>query len=140
MLNYDTSGFEKQCKDLMKIFNNQLTWSWDERFETVIAQFDIKDKDLVHDNIKSYMGSTWNNENAQTAPELIHLIIDYFGGMQKGQQLLTSDPTGDDIILCAWWPWGNGQTISIRIGIFAQSLSDSENEELSSLLKAWFKL
>ncbi len=125
MLNYDTSGFEKQCRDLMNVFKDQFTWKWDDRFQTVIAEFDIKDKDLVLENIKSPMGSTWDNENAQTAPELIHLIIDYFGGMQSNQQLFTSDPAADDIILCAWWPWGNGQTISIRIGIFAQSLSDS---------------
>lgn len=140
MLNYDTSGFEKQCQGLINIFKDQLTWTWDDRYETVTAQFDIKNKDMVYENIKATMGSTWDNGNAQTAPELVHLIIDYFGGMQSDQQLMTSDPTENDIILCAWWPWSNGQTISIRIGIFAQHLNDEENDELSNLLKGWFNL
>lgn len=45
MLNYDTSGLEKQCHDLFYQFKDHLTWKWDGRFETVLAQFDVQDKD-----------------------------------------------------------------------------------------------
>ena len=35
-----------------------------------------------------------------------------------GQLLLTSAPSDGVGIYCAWWPWGNGKTISIRLGVF----------------------
>lgn len=140
MLNYDTSRLEKQCRDLVEMFKNELTWKWDDRFETVLAEFDVKDKDQVHANLKSIMGSIWDDKNAEESPEIVRLVIAYFEGIGPRQLLFTSDPDEDDIILCAWWPWGNDTTISIRIGVYATCLSNEENRELSSLFKGWFGL
>ena len=123
---------------MLKIFGNQLSWDWDDRFETVLAEFSATDKKSVHDIIKTYMGDIWNGGNSGDAPEVIKMIIDYFGGLNPGQQLFSSDPNQDGLFLCAWWPWGNGKTISIRIGVFADSLSNDDNQKLSMLFKGWF--
>ncbi len=139
-MDYDTSRLEKSCRDLVKAFENRLTWKWDERFETVLAEFSVKDKESVSHIIKIQMGDIWDRDNSGNAPEVVKMAIGYFGGLSQGQQLFTSDPAGDDLVLCAWWPWGNGETISIRLGVFADSLNENENEELTRVFKTWFNL
>jgi hypothetical protein len=139
-MNYNTEKLEKNCRKMLNEFEDQLTWKWDERFGTVLAEFDVGNKESVSNIIKIYMGDIWDNGNSKTAPEVVQTVINYFGGLSHGQQLFTSDPKGDDLVLCALWPWGNGKTISIRMGVFAEVLSDDDNEELTKEFKGWFNL
>ncbi len=140
MLKYDTSNLEQQCRGLFERLGNRLTWTWDDRFKTVLAEFNTEDSAFIRINIQNDMNDVWNQENADSAPELIKNIIAYFGGFYPKQQLYTSDADGNDIMMCAWWPWGNGNTISIRIGVYAKSLNGADNDELSRISKGWFGL
>ncbi len=140
MLNYNTTLLEKKCRKLVETFDNQLSWKWDSRFETVLAEFSTEEKDSVCKIIKTQMCFNWDKNNASKAPGLVKMIIDSFGGLQKDQQLFTSEPDNEEFLLCAWWPWQNGKTVSIRLGVFADSLSDEENKELTLLFKDWFNL
>ncbi len=137
MLNYNFT-LEKSCSQLAKTLGETLTWKWDNRFETVLAEFSVTDKEKIHQTLTSHMGETWKTENAGMAPKVVQMVINYFGGLNPGQTLLTSDPNQDGLLLCAWWPWGNGQTISIRLGVFADSLGDEDNEKLTQLFRGWF--
>jgi len=137
MLNYNFT-LEKSCSQLAKTLGETLTWKWDDRFETVLAEFSVNDKEKIHQILTSHMGETWKTENAGMAPKVVQMVINYFGGLNPGQTLLTSDPNQDGLLLCAWWPWGNGKTISIRLAVFADSLGDEDNETLTQLFRGWF--
>ncbi|MCP4721309.1 MAG: hypothetical protein GY860_17785, partial [Desulfobacteraceae bacterium] len=103
MLNYNFT-FEKSCSQLAKTLGETLTFKWDNRFETVLAEFSVKDKDKIRQILASHMGETWKTDNADKAPEVVQMVINYFGGLNPGQTLLTSDPNQDGLLLCAWWP------------------------------------
>jgi hypothetical protein len=68
----------------------------------------------------------------------VRIINSHLGGLMPGQLLFTSDPNQDALIFCAWWPWGDGKTISIRVGLYYMKLSDSEKAEQINHLKGWF--
>ncbi len=138
MLEYDTSLLEKRCRWIIENLGDQLQWKWDSRFETILAEFNVKDTETIKQKLSRQMDIEWDSKNTGSAPELIHIIIDYFGGLNPDQRLFTSDPDIDGILLCAWWPWGNGKTISIRLAVFADSLSDEENDELTRAFRNWF--
>lgn len=140
MLDFDTTALENNCRTLMASCGNRLSWKWDDRFETVLAEFKSSDAELIRDILSTHMDVSWNVDNAGTAPEVIQMVVDYFGGLQPGQVLLTSDPARDDLMLCAWWPWSNGKTISVRLAVFADSLSDDDNNALTHLFKRWFRV
>lgn len=140
MSDYDSSNLEQTCRDLFKAFEPILTWKWDDRFETVLAEFKVQDQDRVTRILQNPMGHVWDTDNYKKAPKIVNLIIDFFGGIQPGQKLFTSKADADDILIGAWWPWGNGETISIRLGVYIQSLSDDENRELTLEFKGWFGL
>ena len=69
--------------------------------------------------------------------KILHTIIDNFGGIMPGQLLFTSDPDGEALVFCAWWPWGNGETISIRLAPFYLK-PDSDKSQGARRLKEWF--
>jgi hypothetical protein len=140
MFNYNTTRLEKSCRQLISTLEKNLTWKWDDRFETVLAEFSVTDKHIIHPLITRHMGEIWELDQGDSPPRVVQTIIDYFGGLNPGQTLFTSDPDQDELLLCAWWPWGNGKTISIRLGAFADALSDQDNEELTRRFRSWFDI
>lgn len=140
MLNYDVSMLEKSCREIVDAFENKVSWKWDNRFETALAEISVSDKESVDRIISAHMGFAWDNRNFKDTPETVRMIIDSFDGLNPGQLLFTSDPDREDLVLCAWWPWGNGRTISIRLGVFVKSLNNDDSEELTQLFRGWFGL
>ncbi len=119
-------------------FQGILSWNWDSYIGTVLADFDVRDKDRLRAILEHYLGSTWDRSNIGKAPEIVQIIKSNLGGLRPGQLLFTSNPNQDSIIFGAWWPWGNGETISIRMAPFFSKLSESEKAEQIKLFKGWF--
>ena len=140
MFNYNTTRLEKSCRQLISTLEKTLTWKWDERFETILAEFPVTDKEKIHIGLTRHMGEIWVRDQGNRPPKVVQIIIDYFGGLNPGQTLFTSDPDQEGLLLCAWWPWGNGKTISIRLGVFADALSDEDNQELTQRFRGWFDI
>jgi hypothetical protein len=57
--------------------------------------------------------------------------------LRPGQLFFNTNPNQDAFVFCAWWPWGDGQTVSIRLAPFDKKLSGSEEAELIELIKDW---
>ena len=132
------SGIENDCKELSSGLQGALSWKWDSRFETILAEFGVDKKDSIRAILERYLKTTWDSSNIDNAPDIVRLINRQFGGLKSGQLLFTSDPNRDAFIFCAWWPWGDGKTISIRIAPSYKELLDSEKAEKIQLFKGWF--
>jgi hypothetical protein len=140
MNNLNPSGPETICRELSNAFKGVLAWKWDDRFQTVLAEFNVDNKTLVHNALERRLDRIWDSSHIEKAPEVVQTIIAGFGGIMPGQLLLTSDPGRDAVVFCAWWPWGNGETISIRLAPFYQKPLDSDRAEGTQRLKEWFEI
>jgi hypothetical protein len=138
MQDLDKRGVESGGKELFTAFQGILAWKWDSRFETVLAEFGVDKKDNIRAILERYLSITWDNSNISNARARVQTINSRLGGLRQGQLLFTSDPKGDAIIFGAWWPWGDGKTISIRIGSSYEEISDSEKAEKTRLFKGLF--
>ena len=123
------SGLENDCKKIFSAFQGVLSWKWDSRFETALAEFGADNKDSIRAILDRYLSITWNSSNIGNAPDIVQRINIHLGNLRSGQLLLTSDPNQDVFIFSAWWPWGNGKSISIRIAPYYKKLLDSEKAE-----------
>jgi hypothetical protein len=132
------SDLENLCRELLRAFHGVLSWKWDGRFETVLAEFGVVNKDSVRANLERYLSNIWDSSNIGHAPDIVRTINIRVARLRSGQFLFTSDPKRDAFIFCAWWPWGDGKTISIRVAPFFKKLSDSETAEKIQLFKGWF--
>jgi len=129
---------EKVSKELANAFQGILSWKWDRRFETVLAEFSVDKKESVRAILERCLGATWDSANVGNAPDIVRAIESHFGGLWPGQLLFTSDPKRDALIFGSWWPWGDGKEISIRIGPSYRTLPDSKRDEKIQLFKSWF--
>jgi hypothetical protein len=138
MHDQNKSDLENVCREFLSAFQGVLSWKWDSRLETVLAQFCADNKDRFRAILERYLRITWDSSNIGNAPDIVRIINSHLGGLMPGQLLFTSDPNQDALIFCAWWPWGDGKTISIRVGLYYMKLSDSEKAEQINHLKGWF--
>ncbi|HQG66043.1 MAG TPA: hypothetical protein PLA32_09725 [Smithella sp.] len=129
---------ERNFKELAMTFKGIVSWKWDDRFETVLGEFSTDKKNSVRAILDQYLSNTWDSSNIGNAPKTIQKINKYLGKLRSGQLLFSSDPKQDAYIYCAWWPWGDGKTISIRVAPCYKKLSDSDKDEKIQQLKIWF--
>ena len=128
----------KVCTNLRSAFERILEWKWDGRFGTVLAEFPPEKKASVLGILDQSLVSRWDSATIGEAPESAKKVKEHLGGLMAGQLLLLSDPNAEPLVFCAWWPWGNGQTISIRIGLFSETTGAEEKGTLTQALKGWF--
>ena len=138
MQELNKSDLENVCRELLSAFQGVFSWKWDSGLEMVLAEFGVGNKDSIRAILERYLSSTWDSSNISKAPDIVVQITNNnLGGLRPGQLLFTSDPSLDAIIFCAWWPWGNGINISIRIAPLYMKLLDSEKAEQIQLFKRW---
>lgn len=138
MNNLNQSDIKSICREFFSASQGVLSWQWEDRFETALAQFDADKKERVRTILERYMKITWNSATIKKAPDAVQDINSRFNGLMSGQILFTSDPNLDDFIFCAWWPWNGGDTISIRVAPSCKKLSDLEKAGRITLFRGWF--
>lgn len=107
---------EHDCTELFKVLQAALSWQWDNRFQAALSQISIEEKDVTRLTLENHLGTPWDSGTIDTAPETVRRAIGRLGGIMPGQLLFAVGLPQDGIVFCAWWPWGNGRTISLRIG------------------------
>lgn len=115
-----------------------LTWEWDDRFRAVLSAFRQNHSSKVHAVLEEAFGTGWHDTSIRGAAPAVVRIANSFGGLWPGQELFVS--TADEAVAtCAcWWPWGDGQTISVRIALVTDSVSDAEWPALVAEFRSWF--
>ena len=93
-------------------------WSWDPRFKCVTSSFDKEIADRARAAMAGVLDGEWSPDSINQAPDEIRTLAARFGGVRTGQLLFTGELVGGRMHLFAlWWPWGDGATISLRVGV-----------------------
>lgn len=137
-MNEFIADIENICLGFASTFQDQLTWEWDDRFEAVLAVCKTEVKVAVSLSWKYQMKAIWDNSNTEDASDTVLDAISHFGGLMPGQLLFTSDPAQNILLCCAWWPWGDGKTASIRIAPYQNKISDPDKAMVRKKLQNWF--
>lgn len=140
MVNQNKNDLESVCREFQVASREVLTWKWDSRFGTALAEFSIDNGDKVRELLGSYLGGSWNSSNISGASDTLQMIAGRLGGLRAGQMLFAPDSNKDDFVFGVWWPWGNGSTVSIRVAPYDKRLSGAEISNLVTSFKGWFDL
>lgn len=124
-------------KALFDEFDGVLTWKWDDWIGTILAEFNAAQKDNIRAMLGRHLPVAYDIESMENAPAIVRTLDSNLGGLRSGQLLFSSDPSQDAFVFCAWWPWGDGQTISIRVAPYDSRLSQAEADQLMEQMKGW---
>jgi hypothetical protein len=109
-------------------------WSWDSRLVCVSSSFPMEVEDGARAAVREAFGESWTRDTLAKAPPRVKAVAERAGGMRSGQLLLASVDPGGALAFGLWWPWGDGMTISLRVG-----LADvDESSEVSAQFRGLF--
>ncbi len=119
---------ESICEQLFYDFRGLLTWMWDHRAGTFWADISTVKEFSARTIVEKHLHNLWDISNIHIAPQVIQEVYKHLGKLRPTQFLFCSDPANEDFVFCAWWPWDNGQNISLRLAPFYKNLAKVEKD------------
>jgi len=134
------SDIEKTCKQIFHDFRGVLSWKWDNWVGSFLSVFNTEIEKDIRVSLEKSLPLFWDSSTIQTAPQIVQTLDNHLGGLRPTQLLFTSPLSNDAFVFCAWWPWGSGMSISLRIAPFNENLPKSEEDVLMEQLKMLAKI
>ena len=92
-------------------------WSWDSRMVCITSSFSTEFEGNARAAFAEALSVEWSSSTVSKAPTNLREYVERFGGLRHGQLLFSSGSLGGTLTAFGlWWPWGDGGTISARIG------------------------
>ena len=110
-------------------------WSWDDRLACVASAFDSEQEKAARAAVALSLPTEWTAATLATAPERLKALANRVGDVRQGQHLFTGGPLEGMFAFGLWWPWGNGKTISMRVGLADIDASREPTPQFCELFK-----
>jgi hypothetical protein len=131
---------ETRCKNIYGKLSSLLFWEWDERFNIPLAEIAKEQSEKIQDILSKEFDLHWDAKTIGDSAKPIKSLVKALGGIREQQMLFATDPEAEVILFATWWPWGNGQKVSIRVGLWTHTKMTVSSIDLTMSIKRWFGL
>ena len=134
----ELAEIETCCKGIITETSELLQWEWDGYIGAFLATFAIDRAGRIEAICDKYFMSQWDRESLPKAPPSVRAVAETFRGLRTDQKLLMTRPDQFLMAFGAWWPWGDGRTISLRIGLVTDGVPEYARAEFYKEFSEWF--
>ncbi|HNR87975.1 MAG TPA: hypothetical protein PKM65_06515 [Spirochaetota bacterium] len=134
------SRFRGICTAVCAALPTGSEWQWDDRFEVGLASFDTSSREAMLAALRERFPLAIEAQTLKAAPKDIQKIIKDVFDLKAGQLVFAAEQESDAMLLAAWWPWGDGQTTSLRIGVYPRGGKPFDAETAHTSLAALLPL
>lgn len=92
-------------------------WSWDPRLLACTSSFTTEQEPSAKKAVAMALQNEWTPSTIARAPAPLRDVVERCGGVRSGQLVLSTGPVNGLLTYGLWWPWGDGETVSLRIGL-----------------------
>ena len=92
-------------------------WSYDRRLRCVVSSIPMTSAPAALAAIAQAIPGAWTAESLPSAPPGVRTTAEACGGLRESQQIF-ADGAAELGAFGLWWPWGDGTTVSLRIGLW----------------------
>ncbi|HXJ21997.1 MAG TPA: hypothetical protein VMT03_17370 [Polyangia bacterium] len=92
-------------------------WSYDRRLRCVASSIPLAQEQAVRALIGDIFPTAWAASTLPGAPEDVRALAETCGGLRAAQQLLWNGASDSPGAFGLWWPWGDGTTVTLRVGL-----------------------
>lgn len=136
----DLKKFRDICLEVKKTFSDK-AWDFDSRFNSLLIVFDQQWVDPMKRSLDSEFSKRWDSASIKKASKSIKKLVKSIYGIEHGQFIYSDENEDHDLALyAAWWPWGSGDTISLRISIYSPEKDLITEIDVKKYLVEWFDL
>ncbi len=142
MVGQGVEKFEKVCGNIVIAIPEeyQRKWRWDEEFFAALIVVKMTDSEKILSSVSKVFDHHWDHFTLDNSAEHINKFFSSVFGMIPGQSVFTSEEASGLVLFATWWPWGDGDKASLRIGIFSPEEKILTKEETKEKLCTWFAL
>lgn len=133
-------AYETVCQRISLNIPDNCLWRWDREFNLALTVIDRKDEIAVELPLTLEFSHKWDFTSIEEADEPIYNFFNAGFGVVPGQKLFTMDPIGGVVLYAAWWPWGDDERISLRLGLLSVAGEKISNAEVKDLICKWLNL
>jgi hypothetical protein len=136
----DLKKFQNICLGVKKTFSDK-AWDFDSRFNSLLIVFDRKWVDPMMRTLDDEFTEKWDSRSIKKASSAIKKLVKALYGIEPGQFIYSDENNDQDLALyAAWWPWGNGDSVSLRISIYSPEKDLITETDIKNYLIEWFDL
>jgi len=92
-------------------------WSWDPRLLCITSSFTTEQEQQARKAVQSALQNEWSASTIAHGPQQLRDVVERAGGVRQGQLALSTGPVNGLLVYGLWWPWGDGETVSLRVGL-----------------------
>jgi hypothetical protein len=92
-------------------------WMYDRRLKCVASSIPLVREADARKAMAEALPTSFSVETLPGAPEGVRALIDKCGGLRASQLLFWGGGHDQPGAFGLWWPWGDGTTVSLRIGL-----------------------
>ncbi len=102
-------------KEIIDALSPLVKWKYDDFHKVMLAEFSVDKEQQVMLTLQQLLPNSWTAKTIKKAPAEIKHYAGAFAKLTKNQQLLSASVESRPHVMVAWWPWGHGATISVRV-------------------------
>ncbi len=128
------------CQRISLNIPENCPWRWDKEFNLAHTVISRKDEIMVELPLGLEFSHRWDFSTIEDADVAVR---DYFQtgfGVVPGQKLFTHDPVQGVVLFAAWWPWGDDERISIRLGLISITDEKLQNADVKQMMCSWLNI
>lgn len=111
-------------------------WEYDDRFLTALYCYETDKSEQINTVLSEMLEQHWDFKSFKKGGKTVKKLVKELAGLKKDQFLYTS---GEELLIYAvLWPWGDGTTVSLRIGLYSLKDKKFNDEGCESYIKEWF--
>lgn len=138
LISDDMNMFEIICKNIQN--KVPVDFSWDEHFPTVVAVLNKEEMAKIIPDLVEIFDHKWDDISIDATSDSILRYFTEIFGMIPGQTLYATIDKDGWLLYACFWPWGNENKASLRIGIMAPEEQPFDRDLIRENLSEWFEI
>jgi len=130
--------FKTPCGRILGSLPFSYQWRWDHALHVVAVSFEEARAADVWQALKMEFDGEWDFLTIMEARESLSSYLRSAAGVFPGQTVFTLEGESGLVLFALWWPWGEEDKTSLRIGIFSPNGQGVDPTELEKCLTTWF--
>ncbi|HTB60142.1 MAG TPA: hypothetical protein VLC06_19860 [Polyangia bacterium] len=92
-------------------------WMYDRRLRCVASSIPLAGAVAARAAFAEALPGAWSTATLASAPASVQALAETCGGLRASQELLWGGDADGPGAFGLWWPWGDGTTVTLRIGL-----------------------
>ena len=102
-------------KDVIEALSLIVKWKFDDFHKVMLAEFSVDKQDQVLFTLQQVLPVSWDVKTIKKSPDEVKHYAGAFFKLVKHQKLFSTNIERHPKVMVAWWPWGHGATVSVRL-------------------------